>query len=61
MGGLLYLMRSAGGGAGGGGAGGLGNVFRAGRSTAKRFKKEDVNVSFKDVAGVDEAKKEVSN
>jgi ATP-dependent Zn protease len=57
MGGLFYMMRSAGGGSGAGG--GIGNVFKIGRSNAKKFKKEDVNVTFKDVAGVDEAKKEV--
>ncbi|KAG5180962.1 P-loop containing nucleoside triphosphate hydrolase protein [Tribonema minus] len=57
MGALFYMMRGAGGGAGGGG--GLGNVFKVGRSTAKKFKKEDVNITFKDVAGVDEAKKEI--
>ncbi|KAG5188027.1 cell division protease ftsH [Tribonema minus] len=57
MGGLFYMMRSAGGGSSSGG--GIGNVFKIGRSTAKKFKKEDVDVTFKDVAGVDEAKKEI--
>lgn len=50
------MMRGAG---GGGGGGGLSNVFRIGRSNAKKVSKEQVNVSFKDVAGVDEAKKEI--
>lgn len=51
------MSRGAG---GAGGGGGLGNVFKIGRSNAKKFKKEDVSVTFKDVAGVDEAKREVS-
>jgi ATP-dependent Zn protease len=50
------MTRGAGGGAGGGG---IGNVFKIGKSNAKKFKKEDVSVTFKDVAGCDEAKKEV--
>ena len=56
LGALFYMTRSAG---GAGGSGGLGNVFKIGRSNAKKFKKEDVSVTFKDVAGVDEAKREV--
>jgi len=47
------------GGAGGTGGGGLSNVFKIGRSNAKKISKEQVNVTFKDVAGVDEAKKEI--
>ncbi len=39
--------------------GGMSNVFKIGRSTAKRITKENVHVSFKDVAGVDEAKREI--
>merc|ERR1719267_235767 len=50
-------MRGAGG--AGGGGGGFGNVFKIGRSNAKKITKEDVNVTFKDVAGCDEAKKEI--
>ncbi len=46
-------------GAGGSSTGGMSNVFKIGRSTAKRITKENVNVSFKDVAGVDEAKREI--
>merc|ERR1719450_79862 len=47
-------------GAGGGGAGGgLGNMFKIGQSNAKKITKEHVNVTFKDVAGVDEAKREI--
>ncbi len=46
-------------GAGGSSPGGMSNVFKIGRSTAKRITKENVHVSFKDVAGVDEAKREI--
>lgn len=55
---LLMTMRGVSGGAGGGG-GGLGNIFKVGKSPAKKIKKEDIKISFKDVAGVDEAKKEI--
>jgi len=48
------LMRSMGG-AGGGRAG----PFQFGKSNAKKVKKEDVNVTFADVAGCQEAKKEI--
>lgn len=37
----------------------MGGIFQIGKSTAKKINKEDVNVSFKDVAGCDEAKKEI--
>ncbi len=57
IGGWWIMMRGMGG--GGGGGGGLSNVFRIGRSNAKKVSKEQVNVTFKDVAGVDEAKREV--
>ena len=58
IGAWLYVMRSVGGGSGGGG-GGMSNIFRIGQSKAKKIKKEDVSVTYADVAGVDEAKKEV--
>ncbi|CAH0475037.1 unnamed protein product [Peronospora belbahrii] len=54
---LLMSMRGVGGGAGGGG--GIGNIFKVGKSPAKKIVKEDIKISFKDVAGVDEAKKEI--
>jgi len=61
LGALFYfgrqMMSGAGGGAGGGG--GLGNVFKIGKSPAKKIKKEDIKVTFADVAGCDEAKKEI--
>jgi len=45
-------MGGAGGmGGGRGGGGGMGGIFGIGRSTAKKIKKEDVNVTFADVAG----------
>lgn len=53
IGAYMYLMRGSGGG------GGPGNIFRIGKSTAKKINKEMVNVTFKDVAGCDEAKREI--
>ena len=44
---------------GGGMGGGPGNIFRIGKSKAKKITKEDVSVRFKDVAGCDEAKREI--
>lgn len=41
------------------GGGPMGNIFKIGKSTANMVKKEDMKVTFKDVAGCDEAKKEV--
>ncbi len=54
----LFFMRRMSGGAGGGGAG---NIFNVGKSKAKVFNKEEahINVSFKDVAGLEEAKVEI--
>ncbi|MDC1142799.1 ATP-dependent zinc metalloprotease FtsH [Planctomycetota bacterium] len=49
----FFFFRRAGGGMGGG-------VMGFGKSKAKMFSKEDVSVSFNDVAGADEAKEEVS-
>ena len=37
----------------------MGGIFQIGKSNAKLIKKEDVNISFKDVAGCQEAKKEI--
>jgi len=51
------LRRSAGGGGGGGGSGG---IFGMGKSRARKFNHEtDVKITFKDVAGMDEAKTEI--
>jgi len=68
--GLLYAMirfasmggrmgGGAGGGGSGGGGGGMGGIFQIGKSTHKKINKQDVQVTFADVAGCDEAKKEI--
>jgi len=59
-----YMLRGMGGGMGGaggrgGGMGGMGGMFQIGKSNAKKINKEDVSVTFKDVAGCQEAKKEI--
>mmetsp|Transcript_23971 Transcript_23971/g.50512 ORF Transcript_23971/g.50512 Transcript_23971/m.50512 type:complete len:982 (-) Transcript_23971:66-3011(-) len=56
-----YMLRGMGGvpGAGGGSRGGMGGIFQMGKSNAKLIKKEDISVTFKDVAGCQEAKKEI--
>ncbi|MEA1878001.1 MAG: ATP-dependent zinc metalloprotease FtsH, partial [Bacteroidota bacterium] len=53
---LFFMKRMS-----GGGGGGAGNIFSVGKSKAKIFNKEEstINVSFKDVAGLQEAKVEV--
>ena len=52
----IFIMRRMGGGAGGGG----GQIFNIGKSKATLFDKESqVNVTFNDVAGLEEAKLEV--
>jgi AFG3 family protein len=43
----------------GGAAGAGGGIFQIGKSTAKKINKQDINVTFKDVAGCDEAKREI--
>jgi len=55
---LVAAMRGMGGMPGGGG-GGPGGIFKIGKSNAKKIKKEEINISFKDVAGCQEAKKEI--
>ena len=55
---MMRMMGGMGGGSGGG-AGGMGGMFNMGKSKAKRVRPEDVNVTFKDVAGCNEAKKEI--
>ena len=62
VGGLYFLMTRIAGGGGmgsGGGGGGMGGIFRVGKSNAKRITSEDVNVTFADVAGCEEAKVEI--
>ncbi len=59
---LFYYSRGlmGGGAAGGaGGGGGPGGIFQVGKSNAKKVNPETVNVSFKDVAGCEQAKLEV--
>jgi len=51
----LFLMRRMSGGVGGAG----GQIFNIGKSKATLFDNTQVNVSFNDVAGLDEAKEEV--
>merc|ERR1740125_74517 len=50
---------SGAGGRGGGGMGGMGGMFQIGKSNAKKINKEDVSVTFRDVAGCQETKKEI--
>lgn len=57
LGGSMMLMRSMGSSVGG--SGGPGGIFRIGKSTAKKIQKEKVTTKFADVAGCDEAKKEI--
>jgi len=64
MGAVFYFMRFAsgsmmGGSNPGGGRGGMGGIFQVGKSNAKKIAKEDVNVDFSDVAGCEEAKREI--
>ncbi|GBG34732.1 ATP-dependent zinc metalloprotease FtsH [Hondaea fermentalgiana] len=55
----LFMMRSMGGG-GVGGGGGMSNIFKVGKSPAQMLGKDkNVGVTFKDVAGCDEAKVEI--
>ena len=55
LGGLFWFSRRA-----GGGAGGQSGIFGIGKSRAKKFNHEtDVQIRFKDVAGMDEAKAEI--
>lgn len=64
MGAAFYFMRFAAGsmggmGGSGRGGGGMGGMFQVGKSTHKKIKGEDVKINFSDVAGCDEAKKEI--
>jgi len=47
------------GGFGGGAGGGPGGIFSIGKSNAKKISPQDVNVNFTDVAGCQEAKREI--
>jgi ATP-dependent metalloprotease FtsH len=52
----LFIMKRMGGGAGGGG----GQIFNIGKTQGKLVDKEDIKVSFKDVAGLEGAKEEIT-
>ena len=54
--GLAYSFRTGAGAMGGRGGGG---IFQIGKSNAKKISQEDVSVTFADVAGCQEAKKEI--
>ena len=54
----MFMMRGAANSMGGG-SGGPGGIFKIGKSTAKKVNKETVTTTFKDVAGCDEAKREI--
>lgn len=57
---FIFVFRGAGSAlGGGGGSGGPGGIFRIGKSTAKKINKESVTTTFADVAGCDEAKREI--
>ena len=59
---VFAMMRGAAGAAGGGGmggGGGPGGMFKFGKSNAKKISQEDISVTFRDVAGCREAKKEI--
>eukprot|EP01039_Chlorochromonas_danica_P008873 gene8873-9785_t len=57
---MMYTMKNVLGSSGGlGGSGGPGGIFRVGKSNAKKINKEQVKTTFADVAGCDEAKKEI--
>ena len=55
----VFMMARMNGGGIGGGGGGPGNIFKIGKSNAKKFTQDMSKTTFKDVAGVDEAKTEV--
>jgi AFG3 family protein len=54
---LFFFMRNSMRAGGPGGVGG--GIFQIGKSTAKKINKQDISVTFKDVAGCDEAKREI--
>lgn len=61
---VFFLVTRAVGGVGssggrGGAGGGMGGIFQVGKSTAKKINKEDISTTFNDVAGCQEAKKEI--
>ena len=55
----VWMFRGMNRGAGGAGGGGMGNPFNVGKATGKLADKDEVKVTFKDVAGLYGAKEEV--
>ncbi|CAD5208324.1 unnamed protein product [Bursaphelenchus xylophilus] len=55
----FFKSGAAGGSKGGGGPFGAGGLFGVGQSTARLINKEDIKVTFRDVAGCEEAKIEI--
>jgi cell division protease FtsH len=55
---MFYMRQSQ---SGGGGAGGSGKIFNVGKSKARFFSPNTINVTFKDVAGNVEAKEDVKD
>ena len=53
----FLIMKKMGGGAGGGGGG---QIFNIGKSKAKIINKDDISITFKDVAGLEGAKEEIT-
>jgi cell division protease FtsH len=51
----IFIMKRMGGGSGAGG-----QIFNIGKTQGKLINKEDIKVSFKDVAGLEEAKEEIT-
>ena len=52
----LFIMKRMSGGAGGGGS----QIFNIGKTKGKLVDKEDINITFKDVAGLEGAKEEIT-
>jgi cell division protease FtsH len=55
---VMYYFRQS---QGGGGGGGASKIFNVGKSKARFFSPNTVNVTFKDVAGVEEAKEDLTD
>jgi cell division protease FtsH len=55
---MFYMRQSQ---SGGGGAGGSGKIFNVGKSKARFFSPNTINITFKDVAGNVEAKEDVKD
>jgi cell division protease FtsH len=58
---FFYLRQKKSGGGGGGGLGGAGKIFNVGKSNAKLVSPDKMKITFKDVAGVEEAKEDLQD